>query len=458
MGIPHRFPYDRPFVIRFRCPACNQKIKLREEDAGRLGDCPKCKAPVEAPRIEVNLPGASETRDDFEPGDEVGEYKLEKLVGRGGFAQVWRATKDQGLPVAIKIPHDTGAVRELLNEGMQLRRLNHPNIVRTIDINLKALPPHIVLEYVDGTALYSLVKRNRTAGEFFPLAFIEKIFLQVLDGVTYAHAQTPPVVHADLKPHNVLIADQVARIVDFGLGREEKKLDRILSTSVQLKSKRKLLGTEAYMAPEQKKGEATDERTDIFALGMMLQEMLCNEVYCGHTLPGELNPLAKQLDAVVKRATAAFPKMRYQTVGELREGFVAVVRPGGAAARAFPGEAAAAARPGSGIRPAVGEASGSGIRPSALDTLAPPRNKTSVTPVTQMDAAVDGLPGPGEASVRPAVAVLEAVSPSIAAVAVAEEEDLPDVKPLAVLLRDPRFIWIAGLFALVALALLLSLL
>lgn len=451
MGNPHPFPYHLPLVIRFRCPACNQKIKLREEDAGRLGDCPKCKAPVEAPRIEVNLPGSSEMRDDFEPGDEVGEYKLEKLVGRGGFAQVWCAKKDQGLPVAVKIPHDTGAVRELLNEGMQLRRLNHPNIVRTIDINLKALPPHIVLEYVDGTSLYALVKRNRTAGEFFPMAFIEKIFLQVLDGVTYAHAQTPPVVHADLKPHNVLIADQVARIVDFGLGREEKKLDRILSTSVQVKSKRRLLGTEAYMAPEQKKGEATDERTDIFALGMMLQEMLCNEVYCGHTLPGELNPLAKPLDAVVKRATSAFPKMRYQTVAELREAFVAVVRPGA------PGTSVAA-RPGSGIRPGVGEASGSGIRPPAFDTQPPPRNGTSVTPVTQMDAAVTMADGPAEAAFRPAVAMLTAPSPAAAAVAVAEDDELPDVKPLAALVRDPRFMWIAGLIALVALALLLSLL
>ncbi|MEK7467570.1 MAG: serine/threonine-protein kinase [Planctomycetota bacterium] len=443
-------------MIRFRCPTCNQKIKLREEDAGRLGDCPKCKGPLEAPRIEINLPGASEMKDDFEPGDEVGEYILEKLVGRGGFAQVWCARKDQGLPVAIKIPHDTGAVRELLNEGMQLRRLNHPNIVRTIDINLKALPPHIVLEYVDGTSLYSLVKRNRTAGEFFPLAFIEKIFLQVLDGVTYAHAQSPPVVHADLKPHNVLIADQVARIVDFGLGREEKKLDRILSTSVQLKSKRKLLGTEAYMAPEQKKGEPTDERTDIFALGMMLQEMVCNEVYCGHTLPGELNPLGKPLDAVVKRATAAFPKMRYQSVEELREGFMSVVRPG--ISRPVPGGTAGAAKPGSGIRPQVGESAGSGIRPSALDAPSPPRNGTSVTPSTRMDASVDALPNPAEGSIRPAVAVLTAPSPVAAAVANVAPDDVPDVKPLAMLLKDPRILWIAGLFALLALALLLSLL
>lgn len=413
-------------MIRFRCPACNQKIKLREEDAGRLGDCPKCKAPVEAPRIEVNLPGSGEMREDFEPGDEVGEYTLEKLVGKGGFAQVWSARKNGGPPVAIKIPHDTGAVRELLNEGMQLRRLNHPNIVRTIDISLKSLPPHIVLEYVDGTSLYTLVKRNRTGGEFFPLAFVERIFLQVLDGVEYAHGQTPPVVHADLKPHNVLIADQVARIVDFGLGREEKKLDRILSTSVQVKSKRKLLGTEAYMAPEQKKGEPTDERTDIFALGMMLQEMLCNEVYCGHTLPGELNPLARPLDAVVRKATAAFGKMRYQSVKELREAFAAALRPAGKE---------------------------SGLRLS----LASQPDPRAATPATRMDAAVEPGSGPSESGVRPAVAALTAPSPA-GADALPLEEDLPQVPPLAALLRDPRFLWIAGAIALVAVALLLSLL
>jgi serine/threonine protein kinase len=249
--------------------------------------------------------------------------------------------------------------------------------------------------------------------------------------------------------------------VDFGLGREEEKLDRILSTSVQVKSKRKLLGTEAYMAPEQKKGEPIDERTDIFALGMMLQEMLCNEIYCGHTLPGELNPLAKSLDAVVKRATAAFPKMRYQTVEELREGFMAVVRPGGSGAsgvlKSVPGGAAAAPRPGSGIRPSVGDSSGSGIRPSSLDISPSSRNTPSVTPSTQMDAAVEAPAGAGQAAIRPAIAVLAAPSPASQAVAVAEEDELPEVKPLAALLRDPRFLWIAGLFALLALAILLSL-
>jgi serine/threonine protein kinase len=307
-------------MLRFKCPSCSQKIKIREEDAGRMGDCPKCKSPLEAPRIEITA-AAGTASEDFEQGDEVGEYRLDKLLGRGGFAQVWSAKKLDGPLVALKIPHDTGAVRELLNEGIQLRRLNHPNVVRTLDLCLTALPPHIVLEYVDGTSLYTLIKRNRTAGEFFPLSFVEKIFLQVLDGVEHAHRQDPPVVHADLKPHNVLIADQVARIVDFGLGREEKKLERIMSTAVQIKSKRRLLGTEAYMAPEQKRGEGADEKTDIYSLGMMLQEMLCNEVYCGHTLPGELNPLAKPLDPVVKRATAAFSKMRYATVEELREAF-----------------------------------------------------------------------------------------------------------------------------------------
>lgn len=314
-------------VLRFKCPTCLQKIKIREEDAGRVGDCPKCRAPIEAPKVELPVPSSREITDDFEPGDEVGEYRLEKLLGKGGFAQVWSARKQDAPPVAIKIPHDTGAVRDLLNEGMQLRRLNHPNIVRTIDINLKALPPHIVIEFVDGVALSHLIKRNKSAGEFFPLAFVERIFLQLLDGVEHAHRQDPPVVHADLKPHNVLVADQTARIVDFGLGREEKRLERILSTSVHPKSKKRMLGTEAYMAPEQKKMEGTDERTDIFALGLMLQEMLCNEVYCGHTLPGELNPLARPLDAVVHRATAAYPKMRFQAVSEFREAFLAALRP-----------------------------------------------------------------------------------------------------------------------------------
>jgi serine/threonine protein kinase len=416
-------------LIRFRCSACQQKIKIREEDAGRLGECPKCKAPVEAPRIEFSLPGTGELREDFEAGDEVGEYRLEKLVGKGGFAQVWCARKNGGPPVAIKIPHDTAAVRELLNEGIQLRRLNHPNIVRTIDINLKALPPHIVIEYVDGTSLYALIKRNRTAGEFFPMAFVERIFLQILDGVEHAHAQVPPVVHADLKPHNVLVADQVARIVDFGLGREEKKLERILSTSVQVKSKRKLLGTEAYMAPEQKKGEGTDERTDIYALGMMLQEMLCNEVYCGHTLPGELNPLAVPLDAVVKKATAGLPRMRFRTVAELREAFVGAIRPPAASApEPAPGAPGGKAAD-SGIRRAIG---------AAVEAV-----KSAVTTASRPDEEPS--------------APIAAAAPA-AAVAPAEDADLPRVEPFVAMLRNPAFLFWGAIAGLLALAIAMSVL
>lgn len=386
-------------MIRFRCASCQQKIKVREEDAGRGGECPKCRGPLETPKIEIPAARAGDAVEDFEPGDEVGEYRLEKLVGRGGFAQVWSARRDGGAAVALKIPHDTGSVRELLNEGIQLRRLNHPNIVRTIDINLRALPPHIVLEFVDGTPLNTLIKRNRASGELFPLSFVERIFLQILDGMEHAHRQTPPVVHADLKPHNVLVADQVARIVDFGLGREEQKLERILSTAVTVKSKRRLLGTEAYMAPEQKRGEAPEERTDIFALGLMLQELLCNEVYLGHTLPGELNPLALPFDAVVRRATAAYPSMRYPDIAAFRAAFQ---------------EALGVATGRSGRLPAAG---------------APP--STSTPP------PVPGAPPPG--------------SPP--------PPDIPEggVEPLVALLRDPRVLIGAVVIGTIALAILLSL-
>ncbi|MCE9584893.1 MAG: hypothetical protein K8T20_20575, partial [Planctomycetes bacterium] len=176
--------------------------------------------------------------------------------------------------------------------------------------------------------------------------------------------------------------------------------------------------------------------------------------------------------AVVKRATSAFPKMRFQSIAELREAFLGVIRPGGGVTKAVPG-GSTAPRPGSGIRAAVGmegASSGSGIRVAAVESAAmrssasgfstavetpPPRNAGSTTPVTGMDASIESPAGPADAGLR--TAVIAAPSPAMAlAVPETAHSELPEVPSLAALLRDPRILWIAGILAFLAIALVFS--
>jgi hypothetical protein len=206
-----------------------------------------------APPGDVGLSG-------FRPGVVVGRFELVRRLGRGGFGVVFEALdRTLGRAVAFKAVRMVGDVD--VNAGMLLReaeaaaQLSHPNIVVLHDLGQCEHGPYLVMELLRGRTL------GQRLGEGpIPVPETLHVALEIAKGVAHAHARG--VVHRDLKPANVFLCDDgQVKVLDFGMARMfgRPKVDG---------------GTIAYMAPEQRRGEPEDERTDVFALGVMLHEML----------------------------------------------------------------------------------------------------------------------------------------------------------------------------------------
>lgn len=201
-------------------------------------------------------------------GSELGNYRLEGILGSGGQAVVYRARHLQleERTVAIKVPRRDGAAR-MLDEARALARLSHGGIVGLVDIFPLADPPYLVLEYCPGG---SLADRIALTGRL-PEAEVRRIASAILEALAFAHEHD--MVHRDLKPANILFDhhDQ-PRIADFGLG---KVVAEQMSLAMSLATKTGLAGTPLYLAPEQERpGAPVDGRTDLFAFGKLLYEML----------------------------------------------------------------------------------------------------------------------------------------------------------------------------------------
>ncbi len=193
-------------------------------------------------------------------GASVGRFELVREVGRGGFGVVWEARDHElGRNVAFKAVRSgaRGGLREerLLKEAEAAARLSHPNIVTLYDAGRTEQGPYLVLELLRGETLDQRLERGPV-----PVGEAVRIGVEVARGVAHAHGQG--VVHRDLKPANVFLCqDGQVKVLDFGLAHAfgQRRVDG---------------GTPAYMAPEQSRGAPEDERTDVFALGLILYRML----------------------------------------------------------------------------------------------------------------------------------------------------------------------------------------
>ncbi|HEY8379542.1 MAG TPA: protein kinase [Nannocystis sp.] len=196
----------------------------------------------------------------------AGRYRIEALVGRGGMGAVYRAVDVLvGDVVAIKVLD--GAVTPKLVEAFRrevrlARRISHPNVARTHDLGEHGGSPFLIMEFVEGSTLQDLLRQHSQLGGM-PATRAAKIGVAVCDALAAAHAAG--VVHRDLKPANILL-EREGRVVltDFGIARP-------LDAGVQTQG---LLGTPLYMAPEQVAGAAVDARADLYAVGLVLYEML----------------------------------------------------------------------------------------------------------------------------------------------------------------------------------------
>jgi serine/threonine-protein kinase len=258
-----------------------------------------------------------------------GRYEVEEELGRGGMAKVYRGTDTVlGRPVAVKIlapqfTDDPSFVNRFRREAQAAARLNHPNLVSVYDTGSDDGVHFIVMEYVEGRTLADYLAGG---GRIMPQRAIE-IAEAVSQALTAAHAQG--VIHRDIKPGNIMITPSGdVKVADFGIARVIAGAETIAQTAA-------VLGTAAYLSPEQAQGQPVDQRSDLYSLGCVLYEMVAGrppftgdspvavaskQVLEQPVPPSKLNPdVSAQLDAVIMRTLAKNPANRYGSAEEFRQ-------------------------------------------------------------------------------------------------------------------------------------------
>jgi eukaryotic-like serine/threonine-protein kinase len=260
-------------------------------------------------------------------GDTLDHYRLVAEVARSGMSTLYRATDlRDGRQVAVKIPHPEMEADPVLLERFRReeeigQELDHPGIVKTFDGEERSRR-YLVIEWVSGRLLRSIMNEERR----LPVDRAVKLTLAICDALDTMHKHG--VVHRDLKPENVMVDDSDhIKLIDFGIAMKEDAR-RITHASVT-----PALGTPDYISPEQVKGQRGDQRSDVYALGAMLYEMLTgqppftgpnplavmNERVLNDPKPArELNPeISPEIEEILFRALERDPRHRYSTAHEM---------------------------------------------------------------------------------------------------------------------------------------------
>src|SRR5580692_2374766 len=210
------------------------------------------------------------------PGDQLSHYRIEELVARSGMATIYRATDlHNGRPVAVKVPHpDVEADPVLFDRFMREieigEKLDHPGVMKVLDHGEPG-QVYMVMEWVDGRLLRKVLAENRK----LPAERARAITIAICDALDYIHRNG--VVHRDLKPENIMIGkDDRIKLIDFGIAAKAGARRLTFGKLSQV------AGTADYISPEQVKGKRGDARSDLYALGIMLYEMLSGKMpFCG---------------------------------------------------------------------------------------------------------------------------------------------------------------------------------
>jgi serine/threonine protein kinase len=260
---------------------------------------------------------------------QIGKYRLEEKIGRGAMAEVFKAYHPNlDKHVAIKILHSflaekTDILNRFQREARHVAALNHNNIVKIHDFDVAGSLYYMVMEFIDGPTLKAQIKTYRAQGQLVAIPEAVDIIRQVGQALEYAHSHG--VIHRDIKPANVMI-EGGGRVIltDFGLAK-------ILS-GPQFTTTGALVGTPAYMSPEQGLGKPGDARSDIYSLGAMLYQLITGRFpFTAETplaivfkhinaplpWPRTVNPdIPENLEKVIVKAMAKNPEERYQDVGQ----------------------------------------------------------------------------------------------------------------------------------------------
>ena len=255
-----------------------------------------------------------------------GRYKIQTLIGTGGMAAVYLA-KDLILDrlVAIKVlrldfRQSNDAMRRFRREALSATQLTHPNIVGVYDVGQSQEMNYIVMEYVEGTDLKDYIRQR---GALHPIEAV-RIMMQIVSAIAAAHQNR--IIHRDIKPQNILIdREGNVKITDFGIA--------VALSDTSLTQTNTLLGSVHYLSPEQARGGMATIQTDIYALGIVLYELLTGRVpfdgesavsialkHFQEPLPPVVNPTAmvpQSLENIVLKATAKDPMNRYRSCYEM---------------------------------------------------------------------------------------------------------------------------------------------
>ena len=210
------------------------------------------------------------------PGTRLGNYLVRSLIGSGGMGEVYlahdeRLRRDVALKLmAPRLDQEAQAVDRFIREALAVSALNHPNIVTIHETGEAAAGRFIVMELVQGRSLREVIREGATVDQARDLA------RQVAEALAVAHAQQ--IVHRDVKPDNVMVrADGYVKVLDFGLARiamSQHAGDATISAETRTGL---VLGTLGYLSPEQARGEAVTTASDVFALGILLYELLTGQ-------------------------------------------------------------------------------------------------------------------------------------------------------------------------------------
>ena len=255
-----------------------------------------------------------------------GRYEIKEIIGVGGMAVVYKAYDNQeNRIVAVKILKEEFIsneefVRRFKNESKAIAMLSHPNIVKVYDVSFGDLIQYIVMEYIDGITLKEYIEHEGSLRWKDAVHFT----IQILKGLQHAHDKG--IVHRDVKPQNIMVLpDGTIKVTDFGIARFARSEQRTITD--------KAIGSVHYISPEQARGERTDEKTDIYSVGVILYEMLTGQLpfqaesavsvaimqlQREPQLPTEINgsiPLG--LEQITMHAMQKTPERRYQSAAEM---------------------------------------------------------------------------------------------------------------------------------------------
>lgn len=314
-------------MAAFICSNCESVVEV---DGMETVQCPSCGCTLRnnsaSTRTNPHLVSTVLQVIDAPPRT-IGRYLVESKLGSGGFGSVYLARDPQlDRPVAIKVPrresaNDATFLERFAREGRSAAQLRHAGIVSVYNVEQDGEYPFIICEYIEGTSLHDRLKHET-------FAFVEaaKIVAAVACAVHYAHSRG--IIHRDIKPANILIGtDGQPRLADFGLAKRETDDDCLTADD-------RVLGTPAYMSPEQAWGKRAgiDKRTDIYSLGTVLYQLLTHELpFRGEPRmvrrqvidedprnPRSLNSdIPADLETICQKAMEKEPAKRYQTAGDL---------------------------------------------------------------------------------------------------------------------------------------------